>query len=99
MKTRFIPAVIMLLGGAVACIVTFINHYTLREMLVVLALALIVFLVIGVIVRLILDSFKLPDDALVDDEGEVVEKQGDTSVDEMETSEDENEEASEDQEV
>lgn len=89
MKTKFIPAIVMLLGGAVACIVTFINHYTLQEMLAVLAVALIIFLIIGVIVRLILDSIKLPDDTLVDDEGEVVEKQGDNTEDGLDTSDEE----------
>lgn len=76
MKTKFIPAIVMLLGGSVACIVAFINHYSLKDMLSVVCLALVIFLFIGVIVRLILDSFELPKESLVDDEGEVVEKQG-----------------------
>lgn len=66
----------MLLAGAVAVIVTYINHYSLEDMLVVLILTLIVFLILGVVIKLIFDSFHIeePDEDRVDDEGEVVEK-------------------------
>lgn len=76
MNTNRIPAFVMLLAGAVAVIVTYINHYSLEDMLVVLILTLIVFLIIGVVIKLIFDSFHIeePDEDRVDDEGEVVEK-------------------------
>ncbi len=78
MNTSKIPALVMLLAGAVAVIVTYINHYSLEDMLVVLILTLIVFLIIGVVIKLIFDSFHIeePDEERVDDEGEVVEKTG-----------------------
>lgn len=98
MKTKFIPATVMLLGGAVACVVTFFNHYSLNDMLVVLLLTLLVFLVLGVVIRLIFDSFKLPSDTLVDDEGEVVEKQGEALEETQEEDVDSEEEASYEQE-
>ena len=76
MNTKRIPAFVMLLAGAVATIVTYINHYSLEEMLVVLILTLIIFLIIGVAIKLIFDSFHIeePDEDKVDDEGEVVDK-------------------------
>ncbi len=76
MKLKRIPALIMLSAGAVATIVTYINHYSLEDMLVVLILTLIVFLIIGVAIMLIFESFHIdePDEDRVDDEGEVVEK-------------------------
>ncbi|MBQ6318615.1 MAG: hypothetical protein IJI23_02330 [Lachnospiraceae bacterium] len=76
MNTNKIPALVMLLAGAVAVIVTYINHYSLEDMLVVLILTLIVFLILGVVIKLIFDSFHIeePDEDRVDDEGEVVEK-------------------------
>ena len=76
MKLKRIPALVMLLAGAVAAIVTYINHYTLQEMLVVLILTLIVFLIIGVAIMLIFESFHIdePDEDRVDDDGEVFEK-------------------------
>jgi len=76
MNTKRIPALVMLLAGSVAVIVTYINHYSLEDMLVVLILTLIVFLVIGVAIKLVFDSFHIEevDEDRVDDEGEVVEK-------------------------
>ena len=76
MNTKRIPALVMLLAGAVATIVTYINHYSLEDMLVVLILTLIVFLIIGIAIKLVFDSFHIeePDEDRVDDEGEVVEK-------------------------
>lgn len=76
MNTNKIPALVMLLAGAVAVIVTYINHYSLEDMLVVLILTLIFFLILGVVIKLIFDSFHIeePDEDRVDDEGEVVEK-------------------------
>lgn len=76
MNTNKIPALVMLLAGAVAVVVTYINHYSLEDMLVVLILTLIVFLILGVVIKLIFDSFHIeePDEDRVDDEGEVVEK-------------------------
>lgn len=76
MDTKRIPALVMLLAGAVATIVTYINHYSLEDMLVVLILTLIVFLIIGIAIKLVFDSFHIeePDEDRVDDDGEVVEK-------------------------
>lgn len=76
MNTKKIPAFVMLLAGAVATIVTYINHYSLEDMLVVLVLTLVVFLIIGVAIKLVFDSFHIeePDEDRVDDDGEVVEK-------------------------
>ena len=76
MNTKRIPALVMLLAGAVVAIVTYINHYSLEESLKILILTLIVFLIVGVIIKLIFDSFHIEevDEERVDDDGEVVEK-------------------------
>ena len=76
MNTKKIPALVMLAAGSIAVVVTYINHYSLEDMLVVLILTLIVFLIIGVAVKLVFDSFHIeePDEDRVDDEGEVVDK-------------------------
>ena len=76
MNTKKIPAFVMLLAGSVAAIVTYINHYSFEDMLVVLILTLIVFLIIGVVIKLIFDSFQIetPDEDRVDDDGEVLDK-------------------------
>ena len=92
MNTKRIPALVMLLAGAVSTIVTYINHYSLEDMLVVLIITLIVFLIIGVAIKLVFDSFHIeePDEDKVDDEGEVLEKtetteEGETGEDEVQS--------------
>ncbi len=96
MNTKRIPAIIMLLAGAVTCIVTYLNGYDTKDMLIALFWVLILFLIIGIVVKKILDSFQMPDENAVDDEGEVIEKQpeGDEAVSEeaSEKREDSNEE-------
>lgn len=74
MNTKKVPLFIMLLAGSVACIVTYLNHYNLHDMLVVLLAVLIIFLIVGLIVKKILDKFEISNEQKVDDEGEVVEK-------------------------
>ena len=76
MNTKKVPVFIMLLAGAVACIVTYLDHYDLHDMLVVLLTVLILFLIIGLIAKKILDKFEISNIDQVDDEGEVVEKNG-----------------------
>ena len=80
----------MLLAGAVATIVTYINHYSLEDMLVVLILTLIIFLIIGIAIKLVFDSFHIeePDEDRVDDDGEVVEKTSEAGDVEVEEGED-----------
>lgn len=99
MNTNRIPALVMLLAGAVAVIVTYINHYSLEDMLVVLILTLIIFLVIGAVIKMILDSFHIdePDEDRVDDDGEVVDKTGMSDEDNEEEGE-ENDSVSDDAE-
>lgn len=74
MNTKIIPAVIMLLAGAISCIVTYFNHYTFKEMLITLFIVLIIFLIIGIIVKKIFDSLHLPGENAVSADGEVIEK-------------------------
>lgn len=74
MNTKIIPAVIMLLAGSVTCIVTYINHYSLKEMLITLFVVFVIFLIIGIIVKKILDSLHLPGENAVSADGEVIEK-------------------------
>lgn len=74
MNTKKIPSIIMLLAGAVTCIVTFLNGYEIKDTLIILIWVLLVFLIIGVVVKKVLDSFHMPDEDAVNDEGEVIEK-------------------------
>ncbi len=72
----------MLIAGAIACIVTYMNHYDLKEMLTTLIWVLLIFLLIGLVVKKILDSFHMPGENAVDNEGEVIEKQEEEAAEE-----------------
>ena len=75
MNTKKVPLFVMLLAGAVACIVTYLEHYSFHDMLVVLLMVLVVFLIIGLVIKRILDKFDISNEEKVDDEGAVLEKQ------------------------
>lgn len=84
MKTKTIPAIVMLLGLSVAVIITYINGYTLTEMLKVLLIVLFVFLFIGLIIKHLFDKYipvieETPETE--EDEGSVIEKTSDEGMD------------------
>lgn len=84
-KTKSIPAIVTLLGCAVAGIVTYINGYGLEKMLKVLLAVIFIFLFIGLIIKHLFEKY-IPyieeEEPVLDDEGSVIEKtsenEGDT---------------------
>ena len=93
MNTKRVPSIIMLLAGAVTCIVTFLNGYEIKHTLVILIWVLIVFLIIGCVIKKILDSFHMPNEDAVNDEGEVIKKNSEDGEEEQ-TAEEKTEEQS-----
>ena len=77
-KTKNIPAIVMLLGCAVAVIVTYINGYGLADMLKVILIVLIVFLIMGLFIKHLFEKYIPPieeeEPEVIDDEGSVIEK-------------------------
>ena len=55
MNTKYIPAIVMLIGGLIDCIFAIINHLNLFDFTLELLIVLVVFLVIGECVRYVLD--------------------------------------------
>lgn len=69
MKTKSIPAFIMLLAGAIACIAGIASHLEVAGFVKMLLIVLIVFYFFGCIVKIILDSnFKEEDKETTDGE-------------------------------
>ncbi len=80
MKTNGIPAIVMLLAGFVDCLIAIRTHMTLGSFTRQLFLVLLIFYVIGCIVKLILDrNMKAMEDIKTVEEelGEKEEKEGD----------------------
>ena len=95
-RTKYIPSIISLSGGLLACIITMINPYETYEMFLIILAALIVFYIVGAIARKIINKIlfvtKLDDDSETDEEGEATE-------DEAKEGEEAEEESSEGEQV
>jgi len=78
LKTRPVPAVITLLGGAVAAIAVCILHYPLHLSLMIILGSLLLFLVLGDVIKISLDRVELPpeieEEEGVGEDGEMIEK-------------------------
>lgn len=85
MNTKKIPMILMLVAGAAVSIVTYIMNYELKDALVILLSVLIVFYILGMIVKKIFDSFQIVSLSEAkqagDEEGEVIEKEPDENTD------------------
>ena len=70
MRTKPIPAIIMLTAGFVTCIVGIVQHFSFGKYIKTLFLVLIGFYLLGCIVKLVLDKgFRVMDDPLSEYEG------------------------------
>lgn len=85
MKTNYVPAIVMLLAGAVYCLCGLMSGTPLFEFTVQLLIVLLVFYVLGGIIRIVLDKFM----------GEVEKKEEVQSVEETSQEETENQDDSE----
>lgn len=56
MKTNSIPAFIMLVGGAFACILGIVNKYETMHFVIMLLAVLCIFYFLGCIVKIIIDK-------------------------------------------
>ena len=76
MKTRSIPAIIMLSAGAVTCIVGILQHFSFGMFVKTLLLVLVGFYLFGCIVKLVLDKgFRLMQDPLSEYAGMEMDKE------------------------
>ncbi len=59
LHTKTIPPIVMLFGGASAAIFTFVRHDPLLTSLEIIFVALVIFLVLGDVIKIILDSIQI----------------------------------------
>lgn len=76
LKTRPIPAIVMITAGLSAAVMTRLDGYPVKDALIVILVSMIVFLILGEIIKAVLDRFELPDQSAVDENGEMIEKTG-----------------------
>lgn len=75
MNRKNIPMVLMLLAGAVTCIITFIREYAMVERLAILLGVLVLFYLLGNILMWTLNYFDMQNEQKRKEEGEVIEKE------------------------
>lgn len=78
MKTNYVPAIVMLLAGGVYCLFGIYYQIPLMDFCVQLFIVLIIFWVIGGIIRIVLDRFM----------GEIEDKSKEKTEDDSEQAED-----------
>lgn len=81
MNRKNLPLLLMLTAGAVTCIITYIEKYTLIEKLVSLFVVLLVFCFLGSVLKWTLDFFDRQNEERIKEEGEVIEKESENPED------------------
>ena len=77
LKTKSVPAVVMLLGGAATAISCFVRGFPLLKMLFVVFIALFCFWIAGCIIKLLLDRIVIePKEEQTEEEGKNEEEEG-----------------------
>lgn len=56
MKTKSIPVILMLMAGALACVLGFVYHYETTEFFTMVLTVLLIFYILGCIVKIIIDK-------------------------------------------
>lgn len=74
MSRKNIPLVLMLFAGAITCIITFFQEYTINQKLLALFLVLLIFYFLGNVLKWTLDRFDAQNEKKNQENGEVVEK-------------------------
>lgn len=79
MNRKYMPLILMLVAGAVTCIITFIQNYSIIGKLISLLIVLIVFYVLGSGLKWTLDYFDAQNEEKKQKEGEVIEKEAENA--------------------
>ncbi len=76
LKTKLLPSLFMLLGGSVALVIGLIQHFPITELLLVVFFALLIFAILGTIVKSVVDGFNMSMNYMdyFEDNGDLVEK-------------------------
>lgn len=83
MYRKNLPLLLMLTAGAVTCIITFIRKYSMLEKLVSLFVVMLIFFLLGSVLKWTLDYFDAQNEKRRLEEGEVIEKEAEGQEDEQ----------------
>lgn len=79
MNRKNMPLLLMLVAGAVTCVINLIRRYPMLDQLVVLFIVLLVFYILGSVLAWTLELFDRQNEerSSVSEEGEVIQKESD----------------------
>ena len=75
MERKLIPLTLMLIAGAMCSIVCFTQGYDAYTMLWALFIVLLVFYVLGSVIKRVMEKFEIENEEKSKEEGEVIEKE------------------------
>ncbi len=75
MNRKNMPLILMLVAGAVTCIITFVQKYSVLNKLISLLVVLLIFYFLGSVLRWTLDYFESQNEKRNKEQGEVIEKE------------------------
>ena len=81
MQRKYMPLILMLSAGAVTAIITLIKRYALVTRLGILLAVLLIFYVLGSLLKWLLDTFEAQNKKRAMDEGAVIEKETEAAED------------------
>lgn len=76
LKTKTVPCMVMLLGGAVTLTLTYLNHYPSRDTLMILLISLMACYFVGTLVKTALDQIEILDEESVEEMSETESEEG-----------------------
>ena len=79
MDRKLMPLILMLTAGAVTCVINLIRQYPMLDQMIVLFVTLVVFYILGNILKWTLDLFDSQNEKTLPEEGEVIEKESQNS--------------------
>lgn len=98
MNRKNLPLILMLTAGVITCIITFIQKFSLLWKLLSLLIVLLIFYLLGSVLKWTLDYFDRQNEIRRKEEGEVIEKDAEDGADVQETAGHEEAHEQEDQE-
>ena len=75
MERKLIPLTLMLIAGAMCSIVCFAQGYDAYTMLWALFIVLLIFYVLGSVIKRVMEKFEIENEEKSKEEGEVIEKE------------------------
>ena len=74
MERKMIPLALMLVAGAICSIVCIVQGYDVFTMLLALFIVLLVFYILGCVIKRVMEAFERENEERNKEEGEVIEK-------------------------